>query len=86
MDQHKKINALELRIAELEALYRNSSTHRDLLARSLAIQEELTEQARDLVARLWDEIAMCPAIQWHNPFLAEAWEEGEISAGHPANT
>ena len=82
MDQHKKVNALELRIMELEALYRNSCTHRDLLSRALDEQKEWTEQARSLVARLWDETAMCPAYQWHNALVEEA---GEASAGHLPN-
>lgn len=82
MDQTKKIRALELQVMELEAKYRNSCTHRDQLARDLAAQEELTEQARSLVARLWDETALCPAIQWHNPFFADG---GEVSAGDTSN-
>lgn len=52
---------LELRILELDSLYRNACRHRDQLSAELDEQKRLTESARSLVARLWDENVLLEA-------------------------
>jgi hypothetical protein len=60
-------NKLKARILELEGLYRNSSAHRDEMARQNDELVRLLESARSVAASLEAECALCPDVIHNNP-------------------
>ena len=52
-------NRLELRVAELEALYRNACAHRDEMSRQNDELVRLLESARSVACNLEAEAAQC---------------------------
>lgn len=72
---HEKLRHAVHRMEELAERVEYQETHiqvlvstRELVTRELVAAEEARDSARDLVARLWDEIALCPSAPWHTTF------------------
>ncbi len=60
MNDRSRYQKIELRVLELEALYRNSCAHRDEMARQNDELVSLLESARNVAANLEAECARCP--------------------------